>query len=81
MNDYDTKRKYYIFGAHSRAQTLSIYLRKLHPDWSIVAFLYDNDEKNPKEIDSITVIRLTCKVCSCRTSGVFYYYKESSYDL
>jgi hypothetical protein len=59
MNQDKNSMKYYIFGAHSRGQTLKTYLKWLHQDWEILGFLYDNDEKNPKEIDSIPVIRLT----------------------
>ncbi len=53
-----TSKKYYIFGAHSRAQTLHIYLKSLFPDWELVAFLYDNDEKNPEKIDGIPVYKI-----------------------
>lgn len=46
----------YIAGAHSRARTLGIYLIKLYPDIRIAAYLYDNEEPNPEEIDGIPVI-------------------------
>ena len=46
----------YIVGAHSRAQTLGTYLVKLYPDIKIAAYLYDNKEPNPKEIDGISVL-------------------------
>ncbi len=52
------EKKIYIFGAHSRAQTLGIYLQRLHPDTVIEAYLYDNDEENPKHIGTVNVIRL-----------------------
>ncbi len=45
----------YIIGAHSRAQTLGVYLTKLYPDINIAAYLFDNDEANPENIDSIPV--------------------------
>ncbi len=50
--------KYYIFGAHSRGQTLGVYLRKLHSDWSNLGYLYDNDEENPGAVDGVPVIRI-----------------------
>lgn len=46
----------YIVGAHSRAQTLGIYLVKLYPDLKIAAYLYDNEEPNRKEINGVPVI-------------------------
>lgn len=46
----------YIVGAHSRAQTLGVYLTKLYPDIKIAAYLYDNDESNSEEIDGIPVL-------------------------
>ncbi len=51
-------RKYYIFGAHSRGQSLWIYLRTLHPEWEMLGFIYDNDEENKESIDNISVINL-----------------------
>ena len=53
-----TSKKYYIFGAHSRAQTLYIYLKSLYPDWELMAFLYDNDEENPERVDGIPVYKI-----------------------
>ncbi|GFI21419.1 hypothetical protein IMSAGC011_00189 [Lachnospiraceae bacterium] len=50
------EQKIYIVGAHSRAQTLGVYLSKLDPNIKIAAYLYDNDEKNNLEIDGIPVI-------------------------
>lgn len=46
----------YIVGAHSRARTLAAYLAKLYPDVKIAAYLYNNEELNPKEIDGIPVL-------------------------
>lgn len=46
----------YIFGAHSRAQTLGVYLKKLDADLNIAAYLINNDEPNATEIDGIPVI-------------------------
>lgn len=57
--------KYYIFGAYSRAYTLYQYLKTLKPERNILGFFYDNDEKNPEEIEGIKVISL----------------KEEAYDL
>ncbi len=48
--------KYYIFGAHSRARTLAVYLKNTNVEVSIVAFLTDNNEWNPDEIDGIPVL-------------------------
>ncbi len=47
----------FIFGAHSRAQTLAVYLRALEPDTEIVAYLTDDEEENPSEIGGVPVIR------------------------
>lgn len=47
----------YIVGAHSRARTLTIYLRYLYPDVSIEAYLVNNDEENAREIDGIPIIK------------------------
>ena len=49
------KQNIYIVGAHSRARTLGVYLTKLYPDIKIAAYLYDNDESNPGEIDGTPV--------------------------
>lgn len=51
----------YIVGAHSRAQTLGTYLTKLYPDMKIVAYLYDNEEPNDKEINGIPVLHFNEK--------------------
>lgn len=51
-------QKIYIFGAHSRAQTLAVYLQYLYPDLEIEAYLYDNEEQNPERIGNIPVIRI-----------------------
>lgn len=48
--------KVYIFGAHSRARTLAVYLQCLHTDLTVEAFLYDNEEANPEWIGAIPVI-------------------------
>lgn len=49
----------YIFGAHSRARTFSIYWRELEPAIRIRAFLVDNEEENPAFVDGIPVIKLS----------------------
>lgn len=56
--DIKTNDKIYIFGAHPRAQTLSVYLQYLYPSLQIQAFLYDNDEMNPKWIHEVPVLQL-----------------------
>lgn len=48
----------YIFGAHSRAQTLAVYLQALTPDLAIEAYLYNNEESNPERIGDVPVMRL-----------------------
>lgn len=52
----DMEQNIYIVGAHSRAQTLGIYLMKLYPHMKIAAYLYDNEEPNRREIDGIPVL-------------------------
>lgn len=49
----------YIFGAHSRAQTLATYLRTIDPTTIIKAFLVSNDEKNADRIDGVPVYHLS----------------------
>lgn len=51
-------KKAYIFGAHSRGRTLAEYLRELKTEEKLLAFLVDNDEENPDEIDGLPVIQL-----------------------
>lgn len=50
--------KIYIAGAHSRAQTFGIYMKFLYPDIKILAYLYDNNEPNPKSIDGVPVLKI-----------------------
>ena len=52
------KKNIYIFGAHSRAQTLAAYLCYLNKDIHIEAYFYDNDEKNPENIGEIPVFKV-----------------------
>jgi len=51
----------YIFGAHSRAQTLAAYLQYLYPGMGIEAYLYDNDEANPEILGGVPVFSLDGK--------------------
>lgn len=51
-------RRVYIAGAHSRGQTFGHYLKYLNPEIEIKAYLYDNDEKNPLEINGVPVVRI-----------------------
>ncbi len=46
---------YYIFGAHPRAYTLYQYLKTLEPERNILGFFFNNDEKNPEEIEGVKV--------------------------
>lgn len=55
------KQKIYIFGAHSRAQTLAVYLQYLNANLEVEAFLYDNEELNCEWIGEIPVICLDKK--------------------
>lgn len=48
----------YIAGAHSRGITTGYYLKYLDPTVEIVAYLYDNEEDNPRDIDGVPVLRI-----------------------
>ncbi len=48
----------YIAGAHSRARTMGYYLKYLDSSTEILAYLYNNDEENPIEIDGVPVIKI-----------------------
>lgn len=50
------KQKIYIVGAHSRAQTLAVYLRDLYPDLQLEAYLVNDREENPKYIGAVPVV-------------------------
>ena len=52
------EKNIYIFGAHSRAQTLATYMCYLDKDIHIEAYFYDNDEENPERIGEVPVFRL-----------------------
>lgn len=56
--EYKITPQIYIFGAHSRGQTLAAYLQYLHPEIIVEAYLYDNGEPNPKKIGDVAVIPL-----------------------
>ncbi len=51
-------KKIYIVGAHSRGQTVAFYLTYLNPEIEIEAYLVDNDESNPKQVNGVPVIKL-----------------------
>jgi hypothetical protein len=53
-----SEHKIYIFGAHSRGQTLAVYLRYLNPEITVEAYLYDNEEENPSRVDGSPVVKL-----------------------
>lgn len=59
--DFSNLTQIYIFGAHSRARTLAVYLTALCPKVQIAAFLVDNDEKNPPAVNQVPVINITEK--------------------
>lgn len=56
--DFSKMTRIYIFGAHSRARTLAIYLQKLYQNIEIEAFLVDNEEVNPDNVNRIPVIKI-----------------------
>ncbi|OON84926.1 hypothetical protein BXO88_15000 [Oribacterium sp. C9] len=48
----------YIAGAHSRGITAGHYLTYLDPSVKIIAYLYNNDEDNPSDIDGVPVMKI-----------------------
>lgn len=50
--------KFYIFGAHSRAQTAAFYIQYLYPGAKVEAYLVNNDEPNSARIDGVPVVKL-----------------------
>lgn len=56
IGEFCMENKIYIVGAHSRSQTLGVYLRKLNPNLHIEAYLVDNEEKNEEKIQDVPVI-------------------------
>lgn len=52
------KNKIYIAGAHSRGITLGHYLTYLDSSIDIQAYLFDNEEKNPDNVNGIPVIKI-----------------------
>ena len=58
MSETKIPQKFYIFGAHPRALTLAVYLKKLHPEWDLLGYLYDNDEINPEDVDGVPVLKV-----------------------
>lgn len=65
------ERNIYIVGAHSRAQTLGVYLTKLYPDIRIKAYLYDNNEENADNIEGVPVIYFDENTILDRTCPVY----------
>lgn len=55
--DFGLDKKFYVAGAHSRAQTLAIYLQYLYPETTVEAYLVNNDENNAKSIQGVPVIK------------------------
>lgn len=57
-------KQFYIFGAHSRSQTLAMYLTTLFPGTKVIAFLIDNEEDNPRDVDGVPVVHIknSCKL-------------------
>ncbi len=50
--------KIYIAGAHSRGTTMGYYLTYLDSSTEIVAYLYNNEEENPAEVNGIPVFKI-----------------------
>ncbi len=48
----------YIFGAHSRARTLGVYISSLFPGTKIKAYLVDDNEENPCDVEGVPVIHM-----------------------
>lgn len=76
----------YIFGAHSRSQTLGVYLKKLNSELKIIAYLVDNDEINPDNIDGVPVLYLKSNLNLNTTRKVYLgtrviYHKEIAEKL
>lgn len=65
------RNKCFVFGAHSRAQTLAVYLNSIEPDKVIEAYLVDDDEDNPNEIDGILVTHPKNVPAECRSYPVY----------
>lgn len=55
--DFGLKNKFYVVGAHSRAQTLAFYICCLYPETEVEAYLVNNDETNDKTIHGVPVIK------------------------
>lgn len=52
------ERKIYIAGAHSRAQTLRVYLQYLYPDIQIESYLVDDMTENDSVVGDIPVFMI-----------------------
>lgn len=71
----------YIFGAHSRAQTLAVYLQYLYPNISVEAYLYDNEEANPSHVLEIPVWYLDKENVSLHTKNPVFLGTRGIYHL
>ena len=49
---------YYIYGAHSRGQTMGVYLEKIYPEWNNLGYLYDDDQDNPEVVRGVPVFKI-----------------------
>lgn len=65
------KKKIYIVGAHSRARTLGVYLRKINPEIQIEAYQVNNEEENPESINGIPVLHFDQKVVLNKDNQVY----------
>lgn len=79
-------KKIYIVGAHSRAQTLGVYLTKIDPQIVIEAYLVNNKERNPSMINGIPVFHFDQKIALQTENAVYLgtrgvYHKELEQSL
>ena len=65
------EKKVYIVGAHSRARTLGVYLKKIDPQIKIEAYLVNNDEINPDSVDGIPVFHFDQKIMLHKENEVY----------
>lgn len=62
----------YIFGAHSRAKTLWIYLNYIYSDMNLLGYLVDDDEVNVNEINGVPVIFLPPQLENFESNSIVY---------
>lgn len=55
--DFGLEKKFYVAGAHSRGQTLAVYVQYLYPDTTVEAYLVNDEESNANTINGVPVIK------------------------